>query len=563
MKKIISLILTLLMIFSLAVPAVYAADEVIIDQSEATPIIHLRGNGETIHYEGGAGEKANIDIGEVLGDDSIYDVEGMKKEIVNILIPFITQGFPADKWDECRKAIYDAISPFFKQSGLDGDGKPQMNTTISKASQDSNSDPSVKNEVNYSSWNLFYHYDWRLDPYDNVDALHQFILKVLDKTGEKQVSLVSRCLGGTLLNAYLQKYGHLKLVKNAVYGDTLANGSTVLSKIFSGKISVDGKNMQRYLGQLEHCSEIGMGVGFALPVFIDEVVTTTLDLFTQTNVTDIMGDGIENLYNELLQVLFPALLHAVGYANNANYWACVREEDFDDAIEFIFGEDGSEAREYYKGFITKITNYHETVTENLYTILNTSANEYKINIANISKYGYLNMPMTEDNDILSDSLASLEHAAFGATCAKIGETLSDDYIAARVAEENGKYISTDKQVDLSTALFKDTTWVIKNYHHGYAQLVFEIADEICNNNITSVEDSSFPRYIIGNEVNHSWTEMTEDNCGEFEFMTRAEKEPTVFTKLAAGLRFLTMIFKLLAKAFSGEISFDALGKLFG
>ena len=161
MKKIKIIYFLFLMIFSLAVPAVYAADEVIIDQSEATPIIHLRGNGETIHYEGGAGEKANIDIGEVLGDDSIYDVEGMKKEIVNILIPFITQGLPADKWDECRKAIYDAISPFFKQSGLDGDGKPQMNTTISKASQDSNSDPSVKNEVNYSkSWKFS---AWKLD----------------------------------------------------------------------------------------------------------------------------------------------------------------------------------------------------------------------------------------------------------------------------------------------------------------------------------------------------------------------------------------------------------------
>ena len=217
MKKIVSLVLTLIMLFTIAVPAVYAADEVIVDRSEATPIIVLRGNGEELFYENGEGDVAPIDIDEVLGDPSIYDVEGMKKEVVNILIPFIAQGLPANKWDECRRAIYNAISPFFKQAGLDGNGEAQMGTAISKEAQQSNNNPSVSNQAEYSVGNLMYHYDWRLSPLDNVDGLHQFILKVLTNTGEDQVSLVSRCLGGTLLNAYLQKYGHLKLVKN-VFG---------------------------------------------------------------------------------------------------------------------------------------------------------------------------------------------------------------------------------------------------------------------------------------------------------------------------------------------------------
>ena len=78
MKKIISLILTLIMVFSLAVPAVYAVDEKPFEPG-ATPIIYLRGNGEAIHYENGAGEEAKIDIYEVLGDSSIYEVKGMAK----------------------------------------------------------------------------------------------------------------------------------------------------------------------------------------------------------------------------------------------------------------------------------------------------------------------------------------------------------------------------------------------------------------------------------------------------------------------------------------------------
>ena len=107
----------------------------------ATPIIYLRGNGEAIHYENGAGEQARIDIGEVLGDESIYDVEGMKKEIVNILIPFLTRGLLKDDWDECRKAIYNAISPFFIQSASDSNGNAQMGTAISVSSQNENANP--------------------------------------------------------------------------------------------------------------------------------------------------------------------------------------------------------------------------------------------------------------------------------------------------------------------------------------------------------------------------------------------------------------------------------------
>ena len=555
MKKIISIILSLVMIITIFVPVAFAAEETY----EATPIIFLRGNGEAIHYENGAGEQAKIDIGEVLGDESIYDVEGMKKEVVNILIPFITKGLPFDEWDECRKAIYNAISPFFKQSGLDGNGEAQMGTTISAASQASNANPVEKVADYYSTGEYTYHYDWRLDPYDNVDGLNDYITLVLAKTQKNQVSIVSRCLGGTLLNAYLEKYGKDGRVKNVVYCDTLANGSTILSKVLSGKLSIDGKNTQRYLGQLERCAELGNGIGFALPGFLDDVVTTTLDLFTQTNVTDTIGDSVEKLYDELLQVLLPALLHAVGYANNANYWACVRDEDFDDAIGFLFGEEGSEAYEYYRGFITKIKNYNDKVSSKLPGLINTFINDYEINIGNVSKYGYINASLTEDNDLLSDALASLPHATFGATCAKVGETLSDSYIA----NSNSKYISPDKQVDLSTAVSPDKTWVIKNCHHDYWEIVYKIADEFCNSEDMTVEKSTYPQFMMYDEINKTWSEMTEDNCADLDFMGLAEKEPTVQTKLAASIRFLTMLLKLFTMLFNGELSFDSIGSLFG
>ena len=564
MKKTLSLLLSLILIFTIAMPMAYAVDEKPFEEG-LTPIIYLRGNGESMYYEDGAGEKAPIDFSDVLADPSIYDVKGMAAEVVNILVPFMSQGLAKDDWDECRKAIYNAISPFFQQSISDGDGNAQLGTTISKESQILNGSPELQNANYYEAGSLTFHYDWRRDPYDNVDLLHEFVLKVLAITGKSQVSFVTRCLGGTLLNAYLEKYGHLGLVKNAMYGDTLAMGSTVLSKLLSGKIEIDGKNLQRYKGQLERCAETGQGVGLALPELLNEIINSTLNVFTQTNVTDMMGDGFENIYNNLLQLLLPALMHAIGYGSTPNYYACVLEEDFEDAITFMFGEEGSEGRTHFAGLIEKIRYYREHVTSKLPTLYkDTFIDEYGINIGTISKYGYLNMPMVEDNDILSDSLASLTHASFGATCAKVGETLSDSYIAERTAQGKGKYISPDKQVDISTSISPDTAWVVKNCHHGFADVVFAIATPFCNGtNYTVNSEGAYPQYLMYDEFGGSWTEMTEDNCADLEFMTRAEEKPTFMTKFMAGMTFIKAIVNLFIKLLSGEISLSGFGAVIG
>lgn len=369
-------------------------------------------------------------------------------------------------------------------------------------------------------------------------------------------------MGGTLLNAYVEKYGNTGKIKNILYGDTLGGGCTLLSKLLSGKIEIDGKNTQRYLGQLEYCAQIGEGIGFALPELLDEIVTTSLDLFTQVNVTDVLGDKIEDLYNDLLIMIFPALMHATGYASTPNYWACVRDEDFDEAMLLMFGDEGSEAREYYEGLIKKITYYRKHVTSKGNNFIK-EMGAYA-HIGAVAKYGYLNVSLVEDNDIHSDALASLEHATFGTTVAKVGSKLTDDYIAAKVADDKGKYISPDKVVDTSTSVIKDTVWVFKNAHHNHCDMVFDIANVFCKGTNVTVEDSGFARFNMYYDATNEWTEMTADNCDEeLEFMSRAEKEPDLMTRLAAGLRFITMILKLLVRVISGEISFDAFNKVLG
>ncbi len=553
MKKYISVLLAIVMLFTLMAPVASAGD------FEKLPIIYIRGNGENIVYPDGTRVPARIEDLSLGGDEGL-DKDVIVETALNILKPFILEGMPFDKWDNYGRAIYDELSPLFTDAGLDYDGNPTNDTGVAQADLDEALD--ISNTAGPFSTNSEYHfrYDWRLSPYDHVKRLHQYILNIMDATDKQQVTLYARCLGGSLLMAYLKEYGHLGHIKNVVFSDVLSNESTVISKAFSGKIEFDAKLVERYAGQLDFCGRIGQGIGFVFSDALNEIVVKSMDFFNQVYVTDAALDTVEALYAKLYKALIPAVCHATGLATQVNYWTCVAEEDMDEALDLLFGKEGSELRTKYKGLIDKIELYREKLTSNMdgfYDFLD----EQGIHYGFIGKYGFLNAPFTEDADLISDSLVSLTHATYGATTAPVGKTLSEDYIAKRVAEGNGKYISADKQVDLTTARSPETTWVIKNAHHNIINQYIPLIKAFLNGTNETVDTlTQGNNYFVFSYDTNSYSVMTEENAVDYEFMTRATENPTVSTRLAALMRFFTMIFDYLTRIFKGTFSFsDILG----
>lgn len=555
MKKLISILLVTVMLFAVMAPMASA-----VNAYDYLPTIYIRGNGEALYYPDGTRLVASFDDLSLGGEEGGIDKDTIVETAVNILKPFVMEGMVFDKWDNYGKAIYEELKPLFPDAGLDENGNPLKGTGISASQQD------LKNRLPHSVWEYNnkrdypFFYDWRLSPYDYVDELHTFILQIMDTTKKDKVNIWARCLGGGLLSAYLQKYGHLGHVKNVIFGQVLSNETTVISKAFSGQIEFNAKLVERYAGQLDYLGNSGEGVGFVFSDLLYEIVFKTMDFFNQINVTDKALDEIEALYARLYKALVPALCHAVGIATQVNYWTGVAEEDMDAALDLMFGKEGSELRTKYAGLIAKIQMYRENVSYNLkgfYDGLKANG----IHFGFVANYGMLNAPMTKDADLLSDSLVSLEHGAFGATCAKIGKTLSDDYINARVAEGKGKYISPDKQVDLSTAYSPDTTWVVKNAHHDNFDAPFMgILRAFLNGTEETVESIGAPRYQIYDYNTKKVSAMTEENCGELEFMSLPEENPTTETRLVSFMRFFTMIMDFFTKLFKGEL---VLGNLFG
>ncbi len=550
MKRIIALFLALVMCLPVTTMAASAVE------NEQTPIIYIRGNGEDLFNAQGeeiAAEIEDISLGENGEDTKSVIIEAIAK----ITVPFLFEGMLMDEWDNYGKAVYEELSPLFEEAILDGDGNPKNGTaphpdalaySQAQAYIDKGADGT------YEMYDYSFTFDWRLDPYEHVDNLHDHIKTILETTGEEQVSLVSRCLGGAIINAYLDTYGSEGLVKNVVYTETMSNGADLISKGFSSQLEFDDKAIHRYVNQMLLCGKTGYGTGFGVSELANDIVVRTMDLFTQVNVIDGLLVPIEVLYTRLYKALVPALFHSLGMGSQPIYWTCVKEEDFDLALDIMFGEDGSEGREYYAGMIEKILHYRERITSRLPELYTTFTEEYGVHIGNVVKYGYINDPITEARNELSDGLVCLNDASFGATTVAAGSVLSDEYIDSRIAEGKGKYISFDKEVDTSTALFPDTTWVIKNAHHNIFATEVGIATEFCRGTNVTVESSSYPRFIMFDMFSKSWTPMTEDNCADYDFMSAVTEEPTLQSRLVALMRFVTMLLELFVKLINGEIS---------
>jgi hypothetical protein len=191
--------------------------------------------------------------------------------------------------------------------------------------------------------------------------------------------------------------------------------------------------------------------------------------------------------------------------------------------------------------------------------------EKGIHFGATAKYGVQMYPFVKSQDQLSDEMADLEHASFGATVAKsVYDVLPDSYIQAAVANGTDKYISPDKQIDASTSLFKDSVWYEKNMPHNAWAYDYKVIEAFAaNDNFTVNSDPDLPRFVVripgtgeidpdtGREdAETSRVEkMTEENANVSNWNDTSEdtktQKPSVVTKLMAFFRWLTAMLKFL------------------
>ena len=554
MKKAIALVLSLVMLFSVCSVSVAAAEG---EKLDRTPIIFIAGSSIDICDAEGNEISTGFDV---LTDDDEGDIttEELLKTVLRILDPFILEGLPYDKWDNYGRALYEELAPIWDETQLDGDGNAKYGTGVSQDEIDywNNRAATVnagKNR-NFKTDDYKFRYDWRLSPYDHVDRLHEFIKTVIKTTGCKQVALAGRCIGGSIITAYLEKYGSEGLVKKAFYDETMSNGSSVISDCFSGKIKFSDKHAQAYVLESKYFGEQGVGIDLAgIDETVVKLVEDTLDYLTQSGITNNLLINVEDLYYRLYEAFMPAMLLATGIGTWANYWVSVYEEDYDRALDLIFDKEGSKTRAQYAGLIEKLEYIREHIVEATPDLYKTFSEEYGVEIGILASYGLANAPIIEHYDETGDVLVGVQDASFGATASGLFEPLSKDYINGRIEAGYGEYISPDGRIDASTCLFPETTWFVKNKHHdlGGYEYILEYFTQYSGVKVNT-NSRNLSRFLVyDTSSSNRLSNMTEENMADGFWITDVEQKPTFKSAFQSFIDFMKTLFEIIKNFFAG------------
>ncbi len=506
MKKFLSVFLSFVLILSVASPVFSWVDAN--ESRSQIPVIRISGDGEALYDLEGNKIFHYKDIAKLLKSDGENDSKNsdLYKSMAESLLPAIAKGLATNNWDDLYAGLEAEISKIFANSLLDENGNVPNGSGLSQSRKDqmeNKRNNSQKGDKGYFAWNdYWFHYDWRLDPMETADVFHSFVQDIKRTTGCEKVGVAATCLGTNIVMAYVAKYGAADIQGIAMDG-SVVGGAEILSDVICAKFDVDPPALMRVLRDVE-----GLGM-----FSIDEFLTATIDMLVQTGLLEGVISTTENLfYDKLVEGVTSALALSTFYTW-PNYWACVTPEDYELAKYYVFGEEGSEKRIKYAGLIEKLDRYDREVRQQVPELLQ-KIKDGGANFGVISKYGFQMIPITATSDAISDQFASVTRSSFGATTSNVYETLSDEYIAQRIAEGNGEYISPDKQIDASTCLFPDYTWFIKgSSHSNWTSYEIKIIVEIATaDRQLTVDDFPYTQFMVYDNESDTLSPMTEENC---------------------------------------------------
>lgn len=427
--------------------------------------------------------------------------ENYIQEQAKAILPVFAKAFFTRKWDEFCDVLYESVSPILSEIKLDKNGEASDGSGACKSWTLEELEDKKKNGK-YGIEDYEFFYDWRLDPLETADELRRYIEAVSRVTGAEKVALFGRCMGSTIVAAYMWKYDGERVSK-VIHYCSAAAGSIHCGGIFSGETRLPPDGVERYAYDLE----LGGGP------LVRDLLGSVMTLFNKTYGLDATCREINGALDKIYLDIFPRILRD-SYATFPSYWSAMPPEYFDKAVETVFyGADISE----YAGLMEKVEYYRQNVRTKLYDTM-IKQREKGIEYSVIAKYGFQSIPVTVDADVVSDAAMTLTDASFGATTATLTKGFDGEYMKKAKANGTDKYISPDKRVDASTCVFPETTWFVKNLAHSdFPTCVDNLVFEIVNRENFTVNDSEeYPRYLVYDPEKNEISPMTEDNMNTTE-----------------------------------------------
>ena len=323
--------------------------------------------------------------------------------------------------------------------------------------------------------NLYFSYDWRLDPMDNSKKLNDYIQFVLEKTGSDKVALIPNSMGCTVVMAYLQQFG-TDDVESVVMRSSAFQGVSLVGELFIKQLQINKHAVTGYIrGFLKEDSQ-SKQIGLMI---------TVLDML---GIVDLVISIVDELLMQLTDRVYDEMLiETFGYMPGV--WSLVPDLYFEKAKTTMLDS------EINAELIRKIDYYHYEVQSKSKEILQDAMNS-GVTVALISNYNLYGCPITENPDAQTDFLIDTVYTSGGATCAPLKSTLGSTYVQAVDCGHN--HISPDNIIDASTCMFPEYTWFVKgmihtNFNSDYNELVNWILSAETQPDIFS--NAGFPQYL--------------------------------------------------------------------
>ncbi len=471
MKKVISLVLACIMLFGLTIPA-FAADNTATADYDNTPVVIVRGIAfGSLTYDDGS-LALNVDIGKIVG--------GLFKSMFAMMFSFDKDALA----DGIFEIAYDILSPLACDKNGESvepvsmvqypDALSNYPGFVSQLVDDAELGIAKTAVEKYGAENTyFFTYDWREDPKTLASQLNDMIETAKKNSGKDKVNIICASMGGMVTSAYMYYYGN-DSINSAVFLSGAQNGTYVVGDALNARIVFDTDTL---VNLVKSVTDNNFFLNVLLGLFDGIGV---LDF-----VVDILNDFVADNFEKANDMVLRDCL-----ATLAGFWAMCPDEDFDSAVETIFGN----CKEEYAVLLETLAETKTFVCSTEETFRKAYADGVKITF--VSNYDTGLVPVYERANKNGDMVLETELTSNFATVANLGETLSEEYLSS----VDSKYVSADKVIDASTALYKDYTWFVKgaphvaaNYGSQYSDFAFWLIEAENQPNIRMNE--KYPQFM--------------------------------------------------------------------
>ena len=470
MKKVISVILAITLLFAMCVPA-FATETKSESNYNGLPVIIVRGiDFAGLTYPNGT-KALQVDAGKIISTlfSSMFMTKGQLTDSIldiayEILSPLAcdNEGNSIENVSMVQYHGSMANHPDFVEELPNGGEEGIVKTAVEK----------------YGAENVYYFtYDWRKQAKDIATELNSFVEDAKRTTGKQKVNIICASMGGMVTTAYMYYFG-TENINSAVYLSGAQNGTYVCGEALNGNIVFEKKVLTSFLKDATNNNlllRVLLGVLDHAGV-LDKTVKFSNDLVTDT---------FDDANDRVLRNCFGTL---------CGFWALCPDECFDGGVKTIFGGHESE----YPVLLEKIAETRKFVFSTEETLKNAKNNGVKISF--VSNYNGTLAPVHPKAHYNGDGVLETELTSNFAAVAPLMQKLSGEQMLAA----NKKYLSPDYVIDATPALFPDNTWFVKDAPHvaadygtEFSVFTFTLLESNVQPHVDMFEE--FPQFMIADE----------------------------------------------------------------